>query len=48
VQCRLCEDVCIRKAVKVGCDVEAERILEFEPVTFKGSKKRKQGAFLGR
>lgn len=48
VQCRLCEDACMRKAVKVGCEVEAERILEFEPVTFRGEKKKKQGSFLGR
>lgn len=47
VQCRLCEDACIRKALTVGSDIEADRVLEFEPVTFKGQK-RKQGSFLGR
>lgn len=47
VQCRLCEDACIHKVLHVGDEIDCERILEFEPVVFKGEKKRAKGSFLG-
>ncbi|MDO4443097.1 MAG: 4Fe-4S binding protein [Slackia sp.] len=47
VQCRLCEDACIRKALKVGSDVTCDRILEFEPRVFRGEKKKAKGSLFG-
>ena len=47
VQCRLCEDACIHKALRVGSDVACERILEFEPRVFRGEKKKAKGLLFG-
>ena len=40
VQCGLCEDVCLKKALVVGKEAEFQRVLEFEPVVFKGEKEK--------
>lgn len=49
VQCGLCADVCMRNAIAVGRTVACERVLEFEPVTFKGAAQAASGraSFLG-
>lgn len=47
VQCRLCEDACIHKVLHVGDRIDCSRILEFEPVVFRGEKKKAKGSFLG-
>ena len=47
VQCRLCEDACIHKALHVGAEVACDRVLEFEPCVFRGSNKKAKGSLFG-
>lgn len=47
VQCRLCEDACIRKAIKISSHIACEDILEFEPKELRGTRPRASKFGLG-
>lgn len=40
LQCRLCQDVCMKRAITVHSAVSTSRIMEFEPVEMRGTKKK--------
>lgn len=40
VQCRLCEDSCMQKALRVVDEIPCDRILDFEPRLFEGKAQR--------
>lgn len=40
VQCRLCEDSCMQKALRVVDEIPCDRILDFEPCLFEGKAQR--------